>query len=69
MSSEVNTVIPNFNMKPLKLVIDIKELHVAYSQKDFEAEKATALNNSNRLEKMRRSNLPRFLNKNFCTSA
>ena len=67
MSSEVNTVVPNFNMKPLKLVIEFKESHVAYSEKDFEAQKATALNSSNRLEKMQRSNLPRLLKKNFFT--
>ena len=69
MSSEVHTVIPNFNMKPLKLVIDCKESHVAYSDKNFEAQKATTLNNSNRFEKMRRFFLPRFLKKYFCTSA
>lgn len=67
MSSEINTVIPNPNMKPLKLVIDFKESDVAYSEKDFEAQKATALNSSNRLEKKQRSNLPRLLKKNFCT--
>ena len=54
-------------MKPLKLVIDFKESHVAYSEKDFEAQKATALNSSNRLEKTQRSNLLRLLKKNFCT--
>lgn len=67
MSFEINIVIPNFNMNPLKLVIDFKESHVAYSEKDFEAQKATALNSSNRLEKTQRSNLPRLLKKNFCT--
>ena len=35
MSSEVNTVIPNFNMKPVihyELVIHFKESHLGYSE-------------------------------------
>ena len=67
MSFEINTVIPNFKMNPLKLVIDFKESHGAYSEKDFEVQKATALSSSNRLEKTQRSNLLRLLKKNFCT--
>ena len=71
MSSEVNTVIPNFNMKPVihyELVIPFKESHLAYSEKDFEARKAPVSNSSNRLEKMQRSNLSSPLKKNFFTS-
>ena len=64
MLSEVNTVIHNFNTKPLKQVVDLKESHIAYSGKEFGARKTPALNSSDRLEKMRRYNIPR----NFITS-